>query len=69
MRAALLAPQLAHHLDVLPGARAAPLEWDAERLKLLGQPAHPGPENEATARQKVDGRHRLREHQRVVLGD
>ena len=66
-RGARLAPEPAHHVDVLVGARAAPLERDAERVELLAQPADADAEVDPAARQAVERRDLLREHERVAL--
>src|SRR5216684_7432600 len=46
MRTRLLGPQLAHHVDVFAGPRAASVERNPQRGEFLGEPADPGTENE-----------------------
>ena len=64
----LLAPQAAHHGDILAHALRAAGELHAQRRELLDQPACPDAEGEAAAGQAVEARGLLRQRERLVLG-
>jgi hypothetical protein len=64
----LLVPQAAHHLDVLAGARGAPLKRNPESGKFFGGPSNTHPERKASAAKTIERGHLLGEDQGIVLG-
>ncbi len=69
IRAYRIAPQLAHRIDALAGARRAPLPWNPDCLKFLLEPADADAERDAPVAQPIERRDNLCEDHRVVLGD
>jgi hypothetical protein len=63
---AAVLPQRAQHGDVLVRTLAAALEGHAEGIELLLEPADADAEIDAPAAEQVQGRHLLRQHQRVA---
>src|SRR6185436_17840489 len=64
-----LRPQRLEDADVLVSYRAPPLELRrAERLELLAHPSHADAERDASLREHVDRRERLRRQHRVAVG-
>src|ERR1051326_813864 len=63
-----LGPQRLEDPDVLVADRAAPVEGvRAERVELILQPAHADAHGDASLRQHVDGRQRLRGEDRIAI--
>ena len=65
----IVAPQHAHRADELVGARAAIGKWNTECAKFGLEVTRADTEDQTPARQHVEARHLLREHDGIALRD
>src|SRR5713226_8202940 len=66
---AVVAPQLAHRLDIFSRTLCAPFERDAQCHELLRKPSDADAEYKTPSAQPVHGRDRLGQIERIMLGN